>query len=352
VKLTDWINLALLGITLYVLWRFRQIVLLMFAAVVLVTALNGLTRLFVRTYGWPRNRALLVTSALVALGGFIFLGLVFPLFASQFQELLELTPKGFAILVGWFDDFKANPPDWFPAQDIRLIPDFSELIRQVTNISTTVFGNFLSFFSSSLAILLQLLLLIVLTLMMLSNPPAYRNLLLRLFPSSYRKRADDILTQCETALISWLGGVALSSMFVGTLSFVGLVILGVPYAFAHAILAGTFNFIPNLGPTLSAIFPIFVALLQSPSKALAVLVLYIVIQNVESYWFTPMTMQKQVSLLPAATLVAQIFFTTFLGPLGLILALPLAVVCKTWIEEAWIKDVLDHDPKFDPPRFP
>jgi len=352
VKLTDWINIALLGMTLYVLWRFRQIVLLMFAAVVLVTALNSLTRLFVRTYGWPRNRALLVTSALVTLGGFIVFGLVFPLFASQFQELLELTPKGFAILVGWFDDFKANPPDWFPAQDIRLIPDFSELIRQVTNISTTVFGNFLSFFSSSLAILLQLLLLIVLTLMILSNPPAYRNLLLRLFPSSYRKRADDILTKCETALMSWLGGVALSSMFVGTLSFVGLVILGVPYAFAHAVLAGLFNFIPNLGPTLSAIFPIFVALLQSPSKALAVLVLYIVIQNVESYWFTPMAMQKQVSLLPAATLIAQIFFTTFLGPLGLILALPLAVVCKTWIEEAWIKDVLDHDPKPDPPLLP
>jgi predicted PurR-regulated permease PerM len=211
-----------------------------------------------------------------------------------------------------------------------------------------VFGNFLSFFSSSLAILLQLLLLLVLTLMILANPPAYRNLLLRLFPSGYRQRAHDILTKCETALISWLGGVALSSMFVGTFSFVGLVILGVPYAFAHAVLAGMFNFIPNLGPTLSAIFPIFVALLQSPGKALAVLVLYIVIQNVESYWFTPMTMQKQVSLLPAATLIAQIFFTTFLGPLGLILALPLAVVSKTWIEEAWIKDVLDRAPKADP----
>lgn len=351
-KLTDWINLALLGITLYVVWRFRQIVLLMFAAVVLVTALNSLTRLFVRTYEWPRNRALLVTSAFVALGGFIFLGLVFPLFASQFQELLELTPKGFAVLTGWFDDFRANPPDWFPAQDIQLIPDFSELLRQVTNISTTVFGNFLSFFSSSLAILLQLLLLLVLTLMILANPPAYRNLLLRLFPSGYRKRADEILTKCETALMAWLGGVALSSMFVGTLSFVGLIILGVPYAFAHAVLAGMFNFIPNLGPTLSAIFPIFVALLQSPGKALAVLVLYVVIQNVESYWFTPMTMQKQVSLLPAATLIAQIFFTTFLGPLGLILALPLAVVSKTWIEEAWIKDVLDRDPKADPHLIP
>ena len=77
-----------------------------------------------------------------------------------------------------------------------------------------------------------------------------------------------------------------------------------------------FNFIPNLGPTLSAIFPIFVALLQSPGKAIAVLILYVVIQNVESYWFSPMVMQKQVSLLPAATLIAQIFFATFLGPLG------------------------------------
>ena len=351
-KLTDWINLALLGIVLFILWRFRQIVLLMFAAVVLVTALNSLTRRFVRIYGWPRDRALLVTWAFVVLGGFIVFGLVFPLFASQFQELLELTPKGVAILNGWFDDFKANPPAWFPSQDIRILPDLGDLIRQATAISTTVFGNFLSFFSSSMAIVLQLLLLVILTLMILSSPPAYRNLLLRMFPSGYRRRADEILTKCETALMSWLGGVALSSMFVGTLSFVGLVILGVPYAFAHAVLAGMFNFIPNLGPTLSAIFPVFVALLQSPSKALMVIVLYVVIQNLESYWFTPMTMQKQVSLLPAATLVAQIFFATFLGPLGLILALPLAVVCKTWIEEAWIKDVLDRDPNADPTPIP
>ena len=85
-----------------------------------------------------------------------------------------------------------------------------------------------------------------------------------------------------------------------------------------------------------------VALLESPGKALAVIVLYVFIQNLESYWFSPMMMQKQVSLLPAVTLIAQIFFATFLGPLGLILALPLAVVSKVWIEEAWIIDVLER----------
>ncbi|MBE9112820.1 AI-2E family transporter [Nodosilinea sp. LEGE 07298] len=341
-KLTDWINLVALGIALVILWQFRQIALLIFAAVVITVALNSMVRFFSRIYGWPRPRSVLVTGALVLLGGIIFLGLVLPLFVSQFQELLLLTPRGFEQLNVWFDTFQANPPDWFPEQDLRLIPGLPDLLRQVASIGSRVFGNFLTFFSSSVAIVLQVLLLVVLTLMMLANPSAYRRLLLRLFPSGYRRRADEILDKCEKSLMFWLGGVALSSIFVATLSFTGLVLLGVPYAFAHAVLAGLFNFIPNLGPTLSAVFPVFVALLQSPGTALAVIALYVLIQNVESYWFSPMVMQKQVDLLPAATLISQIFFATFFGPVGLILALPLAVVCKTWIEEAWIIDVLDR----------
>ncbi|WP_347404974.1 AI-2E family transporter [Nodosilinea sp. LEGE 06152] len=341
-KLTDWINLVALGIALVILWQFRQIVLLIFAAVVITIALNSLVRLFSRVYGWPRPRSVLVTGALVLLGGVLFLGLMLPLFVSQFQELLLLTPKGFEQLGVWFDTFQANPPDWFPDQDLRLVPGLPDLLRQAASIGSTVFGNFLTFFSSSVAIVLQVLLLLILTLMMLANPAAYRRLLLRLFPSGYRRRADEILTKCEKSLMFWLGGVALSSIFVATISFTGLVLLGVPYAFAHAMLAGLFNFVPNLGPTLSAVFPVFVALLQSPGTALAVIVLYVLIQNVESYWFSPMVMQKQVDLLPAATLISQIFFATFFGPVGLILALPLAVICKTWIEEAWIIDVLDR----------
>jgi predicted PurR-regulated permease PerM len=305
-----------------------------------------LVRRFVNIYGWRRDRALLVTAALVLLGGFLFLWLILPLFIDQFQELLDLVPKGFEKLVTWFEQLQANPPEWLPTSDFQLVPDLANLLQQMTTIGGRVFDNFLTFFSNSVVIILQVLLLTVLTLMMLVNPLAYRRLLLRLFPSGYRQRADDILSRCEAALLSWLGGVAFSSLFVASLSFVGLLVLGVPYAFAHAVLAGLFNFIPNLGPTLSAVFPLFVAFLQSPGKAALVVILYVLIQNLESYWFTPMAMQKQVALLPAATLIAQIFFATFLGPLGLILALPLAVVSKTWIEEAWIKDVLDRPPAF------
>jgi predicted PurR-regulated permease PerM len=89
-----------------------------------------------------------------------------------------------------------------------------------------------------------------------------------------------------------------------------------------------------------------IALLDNPWKALAVFILYFVIQQVESNFITPVVMAHQVSLLPAVTLISQLFFVTFLGFLGLFLALPLTVVAKIWVQEVLIKDVLDkwgHD---------
>ena len=191
--------------------------------------------------------------------------------------------------------------------------------------------------------MLQLLLVLVLAIMILAEPLAYRRLLLQLLPSSYRGRAEEILNKSEVGLLAWLKGVSINSLFVATLCGLGLLILQIPFVFTHALIAGVFNFIPNIGPILSAVFPIAVALLNSPGKAIAVLILYIVVQNLESYWFSPLVMKKQVNLLPAATLLAQIFFATFLGLLGLILALPLAVVIKTWAEEALIKDILNKN---------
>lgn len=342
-KLTDWIGLICLAIALAILWRFRQIVLLLFAAIVIAIALNSVVRRLVNALRVSRSQAVWLTLGLVVLGIGLFVVLVLPLFVSQFEQLLELVPKGFNRLRSWATDFLDSPPPWLPEQATETeIPQFSDLISQIVDLGGQFFGNFFNFFSESLGTLLQLLLLLVISIMLLVDPLAYRRLLLRLFPSWYRRRADQILNRCEQALLSWLGGVALSSLFVSTLSFTGLLLLRVPFPFANAVLAGIFNFIPNIGPALSAVFPVVAALSQSFGSSIAVIVLYVLIQNLESYWLSPMLMQKQVSLLPAATLTAQIFFATFLGLGGLILALPLTVVCKTWLEEAWIVDILDR----------
>ncbi|PLZ59055.1 AI-2E family transporter, partial [Fischerella thermalis WC344] len=188
---------------------------------------------------------------------------------------------------------------------------------------------------------LEFLLVLVLTLMLLANPQPYRNLFVRFFPSFYRQRVDEILSRCATGLESWTVGALIEMMFIATLSGISLWILQVPLVLAHAILAGLLNFIPNIGPTLSVVFPITVALLDAPWKAIAVLIVYIIIQNIESYWLTPTVMAKQVALLPAVTLSSQILFATLFGALGLLMAIPLTVIAKIWLEEVLFKDVLD-----------
>jgi predicted PurR-regulated permease PerM len=137
-------------------------------------------------------------------------------------------------------------------------------------------------------------------------------------------------------------GVLISSVAVSALCGIALSLLGVKLVLANALLAGLLNIIPNVGPTMSTVFPMAVAVLDAPWKSIAVLGAYVVIQNMESYVITPSVMHHQVKLLPGLTLAAQFVFTLMFGPLGLLLALPLAVVFQVVIREVLIHDVLDH----------
>ncbi len=327
-----WLGFSCLVIALYILWQIHQLLLLIFSAVVLATALNRFVR---KLMGWgvpQRGRAVALTIGLVVVMITLFFWLIVPPFVDQFQKLIDLLPTAFTqvrsqiVALERFSELAPDPPTW------------KEVVNQLQPLGVAL----LSFFSSSVATVLQLFLVVVLTLMMLANPQEYRQAFIKLFPSFYRSRTDGILKQCEVALSSWLEGMVINCLFIGTMSAIGLVFFGVDLVLVHALLAGVLNMIPNIGPFTSAIFPIMVALLDAPWKVVAVLVWYLLIQNIESYWLSPTVMAKQVSLLPAVTLTAQIFFAQAFGLLGLILALPLTVVAKVWVEEVLFADVLDR----------
>jgi predicted PurR-regulated permease PerM len=228
-----------------------------------------------------------------------------------------------------------------PGQTLRYIPTVNDLMRQIQPFATWAFNNFFSLFSNFLTILLNLLLVVILTIMLLVNPLPYRQGFLQLFPSFYRRRADEILSRCEVALVGWVRGILIDMVVIGIISGLGLWILQVPLVLANAAIAGLLEAIPNVGPTLSLIPPMAVALLDAPWKAGAVLVLYILLQQMEQYLLVPFVMQQQVSLLPAVTLLSQVIFAIFFGFLGLFLAIPLVIVGQIWLQEVLIKDVLD-----------
>lgn len=338
-KLGEWIGLISILATFYILWKIRAILLLVFMAAVFAIALNSLARRLQQT-GVPRRFAIptVLTVSFLVITLFFF-GVV-PPFVTQFSLLIDLIISGIREL----PDTLAQLETYLPGQ-LRF-PELSEFLDWATSPDSAVldvFNNFFSFFNSSLRVLLQVLLVMILSLMFLGNPTIYRSSLLRLMPSFYRRRADGILQDCEVALCNWMGGIILNSVFIFSLSFVGLWLLGIKLVLAHALIAGVLNFIPNVGPSLSVIFPAMVALISEDYwKIIPVIVWYAIIQQIESYWLTPTVMARQISLPPAFTLIAQICFATIFGFLGLVLALPLAVVAKIWMQELLVKDILDQ----------
>ena len=336
-NLGQLIGLLVFSICLYILWEIRQVILLAFAAVVLATALNRLARRLQQSR-LPRLWAVLlsITILLTVMLGFFLV--IVPPFASEFQQLSDLLPKAINRLNQWLNIPRTN----LPTQFNQYVPDINNLIQQIQPLVSRLLGGSVAFVSNTVGGILSFLLVLVLALMMLAQPLAYRKTFVRLFPSFYRRRIEGILDQCEVALGRWIVGALISMGVVASLSVIGLSVLGVRLALAQGVLAGLLNFIPNLGPTLSVVLPMTVALLDAPWKSGAVLILYIIIQQFESNLLTPYVMAQQVALLPAITLMSQVFFATFFGFLGLVLALPLTVVGQVWVKEILIKDVLDR----------
>ncbi len=150
------------------------------------------------------------------------------------------------------------------------------------------------------------------------------NTFLSLLPPAHRDDARVILAEMATKTGAWIRGQLIAMFTVGLLTFIGLWILGVPYALFLAVIAGLLEAIPFIGPPTSAIPSIVVALLISPILAGEVVVLYIIIQQVESNIIVPNVMNREVGLHPLTVLVAVWIGGSLLGLAGALLSIPVS----------------------------
>ena len=339
-------------ISILILWSLKEILILFFASIIIAMALCTITGKIQGFLNIPRWTSLGITLISIMLVSSISLVIIIPQFTSEFQQLINQIPSAVSKLwdlsIDTFFDFaeiiyKDNVPDYADrsllTSKLSMIPDGGTLANGVTDSITKLIN-----LASNVGIgILQFLFIISVGLMITLQPNSYREVAILLVPSFYRRRARTILLKCGNALSSWMTGVVLSSICVAILASIGLYLLGLKLVIANALIAGVLNVIPNVGPTISTIFPLSVALLDTPWKSLAVLGLYIIIQNIESYIITPSIMQKQVKLLPGLTITAQFIFTIFFGPLGLLLAIPMAVVIQVFVKEIIIHDILERN---------
>lgn len=341
----QWLGLLALVAALVLLWNLRQSLILVFTAVVVAMAICTLVAWMQRRLGCSRGLALLLSLSLLLLIGAVIGTAVIPPFVEQFGELIGKLPAAANRLLSLLRDAMSSATRMlYGSSDGGLerlregvlgegrlpIPDLGQGAMQIVGLAGGVGAG-----------LLQLVFVLAVALMVAVQPTAYREVIVLLVPSFYRRRFRSVLVQCGEALSGWMVGVLISSVCVGVLAAIGLSLLGVNLVGANALLAGIMNVIPNVGPTLSTVFPMSVALLDSPWKSLAVLALYVAIQNVEGYLITPSVMHHQLKLLPGITLSAQVIFTIIFGPIGLLMALPLAVCLQVMVREILIHDILD-----------
>jgi predicted PurR-regulated permease PerM len=213
------------------------------------------------------------------------------------------------------------------------------LSRQVGSVARYLFP----FLSSTFAVFGGLLLIVFLSIYIGAEPDLYHAGMMHLFPHHARKRAGEVLSAMATVLRRWLVTQLIAMLVIGTITTVVLLALDVKAAFALGALAGLLEFVPTIGPLLSAIPAVAMAFLDSPDKALAVAIAYGAIQFLENHLLIPLLMKGGVNLPPALTVVSQALMALLFGFLGLMVAVPLLAAIIVPVKMLYVEGVVGDD---------
>ncbi len=238
-----------------------------------------------------------------------FTSLVIPLipfFVSQIQSLFIIFPRYLDQAAGILGvQIDATQLGSFFGSEIGLIS------QNAFALTSKVFGGIFS-----------TLTIFVVSFYLLLDHDRIKKYLVNLFPIQNQKNVLLITSQIEEKLGGWFRGQIILSIFIGVITWIGLTFLGLEFALPLALIAGTLEIIPTIGPILAAIPAIIVALNTSANTAIIVVVFYIFLQAVENNLLVPRIMQKAVGLHPIAIIIGVIIGSELLGIIGALLAIP------------------------------
>jgi predicted PurR-regulated permease PerM len=199
------------------------------------------------------------------------------------------------------------------------------------------------FLQSTVAAVAGLLLVIFLAIYIAADPDTYHAGLMHLFPKPSRQRAGETLSAMATVLRKWLVTQLIAMTVIGAVTTAVLLILKVKAALALGVIAGLLEFIPTIGPILSAVPAVAMGFVDSPQKALTIAVAYIGIQFLENHILIPMLMKGGVDIPPALTILAQALAILLFGFLGLMVAVPLMAASMVAVKMLYVEGVVGDD---------
>lgn len=283
----------------------RSVLIALFVAYILMSAIEPYVD-FLQKRHLPKPIAVLIPYVITI--GLIVLLMValLPFFINQISLLIVDLP-GFAIASAKAAGVKIDSS----SVTSLITSEFGNVSAGVVSITSSLFGG-----------LFEIISIFVLSFYLLVYRENVRKSFSSLFPKKEQKKVASTLSQAEDKMGSWLRGQVVLSGFIGAMTWIVLTILGVDFALPLAVIAGLLEIVPTIGPIVSAIPAVLVALTVSIPLALAVAGAYILIQFFESHVLVPRVMQKAVGLNPIIIIIAIIIGGKLLGPTGALLAIP------------------------------
>lgn len=315
---------------LLIVYFLGDVLLLVFAGVLLAVGLDGLASAIAGRISIVRGRALVG----VATGLTIFivsaLGLAATRLLQQFWEVRESVIKFAEQTIEWFTDHGALPMiEELNGENGDGAGAIGNVAGHAMNVGVTAFGAASSF-----------LILIVLTLFLSANPALYRHGLVRLVPPDQREIAEETLSALAHALRWWFLGQLVSMTFLGVAVGIGLFLLGVDLWLTLAILTALLTVVPFIGPLVATVPIVAVGFAEGTQTGIIVLAGYLVIQSIEGNIVGPLIQEKTVNLAPALLIVVQVLLSVTFGFMGLILAAPLTVLAMVSVQKLWVEHTL------------
>lgn len=300
----------------FALWYAQTAILLTFAGILLAIVLYGASRALAELTGLPRllMLAVVVLAAVAGLAAAVWTA--GPTLGDEIALLAQSIAAGATALTSRLATFVDRTAFLKSIDLLQLLGNFMSqwgIATGATSVALSIFG----LFSAGLIVLFF-------GVYLAADPHTYVNLVARLAPPERRATLLELMYETGELLRRWLIGQSITMSAIGVVTYIGLLILGVPIAFVLALFAGFACFLPYLGPIIGAIPIILVAGGQSFELALWALGLYCCVQFLESYLLTPLIQARAVSMPPAVVILNQLLFGALFGLMGLALATPLA----------------------------
>jgi predicted PurR-regulated permease PerM len=311
--------------------------LLLFIAIIASLFLRSVADLFTRRLGIPAGLALAlaVVLSLGAIGGLVTL--LVPPVVEQTRELFTVLPQYVAGLERYIGQQVQRVPqlrDYWRPEEHQIAGVLAETIaKQAEALVPRLF--------SLLHVGIDLFALLVMSLYLARNPADYREWLIALFPPANRELVRDVLLEIGRDLRAWITGQLAGMAILAVLTAIGLAALGVPYYLTFGLFTGAVAIVPFFGTLVSTVLPALFVLGSDgdPVRAALVVVLGTVIHLIESNLVLPLITQNQVKLPPVLSIMAVLTFGQLLGPVGLVVAVPILVVITVVVRRVLVNRI-------------